>query len=163
MPHRLRALLVLPVIPLLLLSALPSATAADAPSWRWPVVGPRSVLRPFQAPPTPYAAGHRGLDIAAPDERLLAPASGTVRFAGVVVDRPVLSIDHGGGVVSSFEPVVALVSRGDAVERGETIGTIIPGHCSETCVHVGVRVDGQYVSPMAFFGGIPRAILLPTR
>lgn len=86
-----------------------------------------------------------------------------MRFAGVVVDRPVLSIDHGGGVVSSYEPVVASVAEGDSVASGQLIGTIIGGHCRSPCVHVGVRVNGEYVSPMSFFGEIPRAILLPTR
>lgn len=137
-----------------------AATSAD---WLWPVDPPRAIVRPFVAPATPYSAGHRGVDIAAPDGVVRAPASGVVRFAGVVVDRPVLSIDHGGGVISSFEPVVATVAAGDAVARGQPIGTVVAGHCASACVHVGVRVDGQYVSPMAFFGDIPRSILLPTR
>jgi hypothetical protein len=28
-------------------------------------------------------------------------------------------------------------------------------------VHFGVRIDGEYVSPFLFLGGIPRAVLLP--
>ena len=141
-------------------AVVPSA-AADG-DWRWPVDPPRVVERPFIAPATPYSAGHRGADFGA-GTSLYAPAAGTVRFAGVVVDRPVLSIDHGGGVISSYEPVVASVAKGDSVAAGQVIGTILGGHCRSPCVHMGVRVNGEYVSPMSFFGEIPRAILLPTR
>ena len=141
-------------------STSPALTSGG--DWRWPVDPPRVVERPFVAPATRYSAGHRGADLGA-GATLYAPAAGTVRFAGVVVDRPVLSIDHGGGVISSYEPVVASVAEGDAVAAGQVIGTIVGGHCPSRCVHMGVRVNGKYVSPLSFFGEIPRAILLPTR
>lgn len=139
------------------------AREAGSGHWLWPVDPPRAILRPFLAPATAYGPGHRGIDIRAPGGVLLAPDDATVRFAGVVVDRPVLSLDHGDGVVSSFEPVAASVGRGDRVQRGQPIGRIVPGHCPEACVHVGVRVDGAYVSPLLFFGGLARSVLLPTR
>ncbi|MFM9878228.1 MAG: M23 family metallopeptidase [Rhodoglobus sp.] len=148
---------------LLGLAGPPAAAAMAAVPWRWPVDPPRSIVRPYLAPATPYAAGHRGVDIRAPTGVLYAPADGIVHFAGLVVDRPVLSIGHGDGVISSFEPVVAAVREGDVVARGQVIGTVMPGHCSMLCVHVGVRVHGQYVSPLAFFGSIPASVLLPTR
>lgn len=139
------------------------ATPVERGDWHWPVAPPRSIARPFIAPTTEYGPGHRGIDVRATDPVLFAPAGGIVHFAGVVVSRPVLSIRHGSSVISSFEPVVALVAAGEAVSRGQPIGTIIAGHCATPCVHVGVRVDGEYVSPLAWFGGIPRSILLPTR
>lgn len=138
----------------------PGEAAGD---WRWPVDPPRAILRPYLAPATPYSSGHRGIDIAAPTGVLYAPEAGVVHFAGVVVDRPVLSLRHGDGVISSFEPVIAAVAEGDRVERGQPIGSVVPGHCSVLCVHVGVRVDGQYRSPLAWFGAIPPSVLLPTR
>ena len=137
----------------------PTPAASGEGTWRWPVDPPRSIARPFIPPPTPYAAGHRGIDIRAPAGTLYAPESGVVHFAGVVVDRPVLSIDHGGGVISSYEPVETTLVKGDVVTRGDVIGTVLPGHCATVCVHLGVRVDGQYVSPLRFLGGIPRAVL----
>lgn len=140
----------------------PSQSSADG-DWSWPVAAPHPVARQFVAPATPYAAGHRGIDIRSPGTEVLAPADGVVSFAGVVVDRPVLSIRHAGGVVSSYEPVVASVAVGDAVSRGQPIGTLLPGHCASLCLHFGVRVDGQYVSPLNFLGAIPRSVLLPTR
>jgi len=157
-----RMLVPLAIALVLAMSGSPPVGATTSHGWRWPVDPPRVVERPFLAPATRYSAGHRGVDLAA-GSTVYAPAGGTVRFAGVVVDRPVLSIDHGGGVVSSYEPVEASVAKGDTVSAGQAIGTVLGGHCRSPCVHVGVRVDGEYVSPLSFFGEIPRAILLPTR
>ncbi|WP_255447643.1 murein hydrolase activator EnvC [Schumannella sp. 10F1B-5-1] len=141
-----------------------AAVAVATGGWLWPVAAPHPVVNPYAAPPTPYSAGHRGIDIgAAAGSPVLAPADGVVHFAGVVVDRPLVSIDHGGGVLSSLEPVEPLVAKGDAVVRGQVIGTLQPGHCGDSaCVHLGVRVDGEYVSPLLWLGGVPRAVLLPT-
>ncbi|WP_255513525.1 murein hydrolase activator EnvC [Homoserinibacter sp. GY 40078] len=133
--------------------------------WGWPVAGsPHAVVRPFVAPADAYAAGHRGVDLfAAADAEVRAPADGVVRFSGWVVDRPVLTIDHGDGVVSSVEPVESDLAAGDVVSRGQTVGRVTSdaSHCVETCLHLGVRVDGAYVSPLLFLGGQPRAVLLP--
>lgn len=135
---------------------------ATAPAWAWPLAPPHPVVRAYLAPPTPYGAGHRGIDIrGAESGEVRAPADGVVRFAGVVVDRPVLSIDHGGGVVSSYEPVETSLRAGDRVRRGEVIGRLLAGHCAVACLHLGARVDGEYVSPLLFLGGQPRAVLLP--
>ncbi|WP_400999081.1 murein hydrolase activator EnvC family protein [Agromyces sp. GXQ0307] len=140
-------------------------TIADAPStrWVWPVGPPVLVVAPFRAPPTPYSAGHRGIDLAAaPGGSVVAAASGVVSFAGPVAGRGVLSIDHGDGVVSSIEPVEADVAVGDTVRAGEAVATVATGgHCDDECIHLGVRVHGEYVSPLRWFGGVPRAVLLP--
>lgn len=86
-----------------------------------------------------------------------------MHFAGTVVDRPVLSIRHPGGLITSYEPVTSTLARGDAVTRGQVIGEVQEGHCLQPCLHFGVRLDGDYVSPLNYLSGIPRAILLPTR
>jgi len=137
---------------------------APAPQWSWPVPPPIVVVAPFRAPPTPYAAGHRGIDLAVdPGAAIRAAAPGTVSFAGPVAGRGVVAIDHGGGVVSAIEPVAATVAEGAAVSAGDVIGTVSSGgHCTAGCVHFGVRIDGEYVSPFLFLGGLPRAVLLPT-
>ncbi|MGX5696079.1 M23 family metallopeptidase [Agromyces soli] len=153
-------------------SAPPTAAAeprapeprAEQASWGWPV-HPVRVLEPFRAPPTPYAAGHRGIDLAADaGTRVVAPASGVVSFTGSVAGRPIVSIDHGGGYVSAIEPVSALVTEGEAVAPGQPIGEVAAGgHCDGGCVHFGVRLHGEYVSPMMLLGGVRRAVLLPMR
>lgn len=138
--------------------------AVDAPGpWTWPVAPPIQVVSPFRAPPTPYKAGHRGVDLLVePAATVAAAAPGTVSFAGTVAGRGVVSIDHGGGVVSAIEPVEATVAVGDVVSAGDAIGRVTQGgHCTGDCVHFGVRVHGEYVSPFLFLGGLPRAVLLP--
>ncbi|KQX07186.1 MULTISPECIES: murein hydrolase activator EnvC family protein [unclassified Leifsonia] len=144
-----------------------SGAGADEPApaadWRWPLARPVRVVAAFEAPVTRYSAGHRGIDLAAASGTpVLAPTDGTISFAGTVVDRPLLTVDHGDGVLVSLEPVLASVVEGDAVARGQPIGAVADGgHCGGGCLHVGVRVFGEYVSPLAFITGLPRAVLLP--
>ncbi len=148
-------------------ATVPSAhpAAAEATSrWSWPIAPPHTIVRPFVAPVTPYGAGHRGIDItAAADTIVVAPDDGVVFFVGVVVDRPVLSITHAGGVVSSYEPMVSSLEVGSTVRRGDPIGTVTVGHCTATCLHLGARLHGQYVSPLNYLAAIRRAVLLPVR
>jgi murein DD-endopeptidase MepM/ murein hydrolase activator NlpD len=144
-----------------------AATAASAVAltarWTWPVGPPHDLVRSFEAPASRYGPGHRGIDIiAGPGEPVRAPADGVVSFSGTVVDRPVLSIQHAEDLVSSFEPVTATVSEGDSVRAGQVVGMVASGaHCTEKCVHFGVRRHGQYISPVLFLGGLSRAVLLP--
>ena len=140
----------------------PAARAPASPGWVWPVDGPRVVVRPYLAPATPYAAGHRGVDLAAVavGDEVRAVTSGIVHFAGVVVDRPVITV-RTGQVLATVEPVTPLVTTGERVEAGQVIGVLEPGHCARPCVHLGVRVAGEYVSPLRFLGGLQRAVLLP--
>jgi murein DD-endopeptidase MepM/ murein hydrolase activator NlpD len=92
---------------------------------------------------------------------VLAPADGVVHFAGFVVDRPVLSIEHADGVLSSFEPVQTALVAGDRVKRWQLIGTLLPGHCTSACLHLGARLDGEYVNPLLFLGGVGWSVLYP--
>ena len=89
-------------------SAVGAAGAAEGNRMHgvWPVGPAHTIVRGFEAPATRYAAGHRGIDLAATvDEPVVATAAGVVSFAGMVVDRPVVSIVHPGGYVSTVEPV----------------------------------------------------------
>ena len=145
-------------------SAAGAASAIRSALWEWPVDGTRVLLRPYIAPPTPYGPGHRGIDIAlSAGGTVYAPADGIVHFSGIVVDRPVLSIRHADGLISSFEPVSSKLVAGDHVRSGDQIGEAEAGHCTVACVHFGVRLYGDYVSPLNYLGGIPHSVLLPTR
>ena len=144
-----------------LLFALSGFGAPQHDRWPWPVPD-RNVVRHFEPPPEPWAAGHRGIDIRSPVGTVVtAVADSTVHFAGTVVDRGVVSLDHGDGILTSYEPVTALVDRGDAVIAGEPIA-IVEGHhrgCG-ACLHFGVRQHGEYVDPMLFLT-LERPVLLP--
>ena len=145
--------------------ALMGTDAEPSPggAWTWPVDGPREVTEPFLAPAHEYGPGHRGVDItAAAGTTVRAPAPGVVAFRGVVVDRPLITIDHGGGLVSTFEPVESELTAGTVLEAGTTIGTVATGgHADAGTMHIGVRLNGDYINPMLMFGDVPRAILLP--
>ncbi len=158
-----------------LMVAFPSAAAtpvASAPKagprevpWDWPTASPVLIAHGFVAPATPYTAGHRGIDLeamASTGAEVRAPTDSTVSFVGQVVDRPVLTLAVGADVLVSFEPLESPLRVGDRVARGQVIGALaIGGHCEASCLHVGVRVAGEYVSPLLFFDRVPRAVLLP--
>lgn len=133
------------------------------PVWTWPIGHGHRVVAPYRAPPTRYAAGHRGVDLAASaGEEVRAVAPGTVVFAGVVVDRPLIVVRHAGGIRSSVEPVRASVSVGDVVTTGQPVGVVAAGgHCGTACLHLGARLGDDYLNPMLLLGSVPRAVLLP--
>jgi murein DD-endopeptidase MepM/ murein hydrolase activator NlpD len=157
--------------PLLLAAALvlgpAPAVAEPAPPpspalWVRPLDG--AVTRPFEAPPGPFAAGHRGVDLAGgPGAAVLAAGDGVVAFAGMVAGRPVVSVDHPGGLRTTYEPVVATVGAGQAVTRGSPLGTLVAGHdrCPvAACLHWGLRRGETYLDPMGLLEP-PEVRLLP--
>lgn len=156
-----------------LLAAAPLAGAAppvpalhadgDGGGWTRPVPG--DVVHPFDPPAEEWAAGHRGVDLAAATgERVRSPATGTVSFAGQVAGKPVVVVEHPGGLRSTFEPVTAVARRGDAVAAGGVVGTLaaVPGHCAPAgCLHWGVLRGELYLDPLALLGEAPPVVLLP--
>lgn len=145
-----------------LLTAAAPPPAPDPP-WRWPVDGARRVVEPFRAPAHDYGPGHRGLDVAAdPGAVVRAPADGVVAFRGVVVDRPLITIEHADGLVTTLEPVSSLLAPGTPVAAGDEVGVVASGgHTLPGALHIGVRLDGVYINPMLLFGEVERAVLLP--
>jgi len=128
-------------------------------------VEPLSVSHLASLPAQNWLPGHRGIDLATSVGRTVnSPAGGEVTYAGIVVNRPVVSVRHTGGFVSSLEPVDATVRVGDVVNVGEALGTvsIAAGHCAPaTCVHWGLRRDGRYVNPLDYLRGYGQVRLLP--
>jgi murein DD-endopeptidase MepM/ murein hydrolase activator NlpD len=151
-----------PPVPIGVVPASVGTPATDAiPSWSWPLAAPR-VVAPYVQPPHPYAAGHRGVDLRGGSGVVTAPADGVVAFAGTVVDRGVLTIDHGSGWVSSFEPVTTSLQVGTVVTRGQEVALLATGgHAAPGTLHLGARHEGDYVNPLLLLGGVPRAVLLP--
>ncbi|MDE0546914.1 M23 family metallopeptidase [Microbacterium sp. C7(2022)] len=142
--------------------AAPAAQSGTS-GWRWPLES-FTVAVAFEAPAHAYGPGHRGVDIIPhdPDAELIAPAGGTIAFRGVVVDRAVLTIDHGGGLVTTLEPIISTLEPGSTVRQGDPVGHVDGGgHSPAGAVHVGVRLHGTYINPATLVGSVPRAVLLP--
>ncbi|MFE6877958.1 murein hydrolase activator EnvC family protein [Streptomyces sp. NPDC057677] len=121
----------------------------------WPVGPPiPEVLRGWQPPPGPYAAGHRGVDLAAPPgTAVVAPVAGTVTFAGPVGGRGVLTLalPHSGTppLRTTFGPVTPLVRTGTRVAAGTPVARVAPGtHCPVACLHWGLLRGDRYLNPL---------------
>lgn len=138
-------------------------TVSDPGAWSWPLSGTPELLRPFEAPEQRWSPGHRGIDLGAVTGLTVrAPAPGVISYHGVVVDRPVLVIDHGHGLVSSFEPVADAPELGTVVETGDELGSIAAGgHCDGRCLHWGLRLDGEYIDPLLTISDRRPSVLLP--
>lgn len=144
----------------------PPPTPAPVGSFSWPLAPPHPVLRPFQPPAAPWGPGHRGVDLGGQaGDAVLAVADGTVVFAGQLVDRPVISVDHADGLRSTYEPVDPAVSTGQAVHRGDLLGHLLPGHTECTgapaCLHWGIKRGNEYLDPLVLVSATRHVRLLP--
>ena len=139
-----------------------SLFVAPEPSWVWPVDYRQQVVRDFAAPHSEWGPGHRGLDLrASPGTKVRAPTSGRVHFRGRVAGRGVLTIQTTGGELISMEPIRVDPDLGSRVRAGERVGTVAAGHCRGGCLHIGLRIDGDYRSPARELGILRRAQLVP--
>lgn len=135
----------------LLPTALVLATLLTPPHTRftWPLPPPHPVVRAFEAPATPYGPGHRGVDLAAEaGTPVLATADGRVVHAGAVATRTLVSLEHAGGLRTTYEPVEPAVPAGRLVRRGQVIGHLQEGHCPTPCLHWGARRGKTYLDPL---------------
>ena len=140
-----------------------------ANAWSWPVEGP--VLQPFAYDEAhPYASGqHRGIDIGADaaGETVVAPAAGTVSFAGSVpTSGKSVTIDTADGYAVTLTHLGSLgVAKGSQVAEQDPVGTIGPSGTPEVdgpYLHLGIRVAADpngYVDPLGLLphshGGEP--------
>ena len=134
-----------------------------AGAWSWPLPPVPRLVRGFDPPAQRWLSGHRGADLqAAPGDTVRAPSGGIVSFAGHIVDRPVIVINHGSGLLSSFEPVRSTLEVGAIVSEGDEIGMVGAGaHCDALCLHWGLRLDGEYIDPLLTIIDTRPSILLP--
>ena len=134
-------------------------------SYAAPLAGPLHVLRPFEPPPSRYAAGHRGVDLDAPTgARVAAAGAGWVTFAGQVAGRGVVVIAHPDGIRTEYEPLAPSVTAGQAIARGERIGRLSGQHDQwppGRCLHWGARRGDQYLDPLALLRALGPVRLLP--
>lgn len=166
------AALVLALLAGLAWAAAPSAArhraaTATAPglsaAWGWPLPPSPAVVAPFDPPAGPYSAGHRGVDLAGlAGSSVAAAGDGVVAFAGLVAGRGVLSVDHAGGLRTTYEPVSALVRAGEPVARGQVIGVLAwaGSHClPQACLHWGLRRGDTYLDPLGLVRRWPVRLL----
>ncbi len=95
-------------------------------------------------------------------EAVLAVEDGVVVHSGTVAGVGTVSVDHPGGLRSTYQPVVDRVARGARVARGDRIGTLDQGgHCLLTdCLHLGARTGRRtYVDPMPLLHPVELSLL----
>ena len=97
---------------------------------------------------------HEGLDIAAPPGTpIIAPADGTVKFAG---ERRgfglTLELNHGYGYITLYGHCQRLnVDEGDKVERGDVIAYVgSTGRSTGPHLHYEVRISQEPVNPVHY-------------
>ena len=162
----MRAVLGAVLLTLLFGAVVPAAAGPDRPVGVWPLEPEPDVVRPFEPPPNPFAAGHRGVDLAgSAGQSVRAALPGTVGFAGSIGGKPVVTELHGGRR-TTYEPVVASVEAGQRVAAGEVLGrlTVTDGHCfPAVCLHWGLVVgdggDEEYADPLSLVGSGPVRLL----
>jgi murein DD-endopeptidase MepM/ murein hydrolase activator NlpD len=126
-----------------------AALQASTSGYMRPVKGP--IIRHFEPPPTPFAAGHRGIDMAVPiGTQVVASNAGVVAFAGLVATELFVSIDHPDGIRTTYSFLTSVsIKKGDVVARGQPIALSGPGHADSTQshLHFGARIGETYIDP----------------
>jgi murein DD-endopeptidase MepM/ murein hydrolase activator NlpD len=131
-----------------------------------------AVARRFQPPPTLWGAGHRGVDLlAGVGQPVLAAGAGVVSFSGVIAGQGVLTVQHAGGLRTTYQPVTERLAVGTQVAAGQQVGAVdgTPGHCApRTCLHWGLLsgtgATSTYLDPLSLLGlDLSPPVLLPTR
>jgi murein DD-endopeptidase MepM/ murein hydrolase activator NlpD len=131
----------------LLSSTLRPAGAGGAGCLLPPVDAP--IARPFDAPPCPWCAGHRGVTYDVVDGTAVrAAAAGTVTFSGMVVDVRYVVVRHGDGLLATYGGLVSSsLTGGDRVAAGSIVGR------SGGALYFGLRTGPDaYVDPQPLLG-----------
>ena len=123
---------------------------AQAPAFVPPVDAP--ITDPYRAPATPYGPGNRGIEYATDrGTAVRASGEGVVAFAGVIAYERYVSIDHAGGIRTTYSYLLTIgVVAGQRVAQGDVVGT------TGTRLHFGARRFGTYIDPASLFAGVVR-------
>jgi murein DD-endopeptidase MepM/ murein hydrolase activator NlpD len=154
------------LLAVIILTGAPAAAAVDPDpvpeTGSWPLDPQPEVVGPFDPPTATWHAGHRGVDLAGrAGQTVHAALAGEVGFVGTIGGKQVVTVVH-GTLRTTYEPVAALVSEGDAVAQGQPIGRLLTtaGHCfPATCLHWGLRRGDTYLDPLALVGDGPVRLL----
>lgn len=135
----------------LALTLLPAPGAEAVAATRvWPVAG--AVVGGFDPPKLAWGSGHRGVDLAgAAGQPVVAAADGRISWVGVIAGVPSLTVSHSDGSRTTYQPVQAQVSLGETVAAGDTVGTLLAGHCATgVCLHLGLKRGDTYLDPVSW-------------
>ncbi len=149
---------------LALVLALPVASVAgeDDPVGVWPLRPEPEVVARFDPPTSSYGPGHRGVDLLGrAGQSVHAALAGTVTYAGPLAGRGVIVVSH-GDTRTTYEPVSAAVSVGEAVGQGALLGSlqVFGSHCApRVCLHWGWLRGETYLDPLRLVGAGPIRLL----
>lgn len=153
----------------ILLGVLLWYSPATALAWVDPAAGtpyPRAVSRPASIPEENWKPGHRGVDLALKlNAPVLAAGDGVVAFVGTVAGTPVISIDHPGGIRTTYQPVRSDLKAGDNVTEGHIIGRLARATSHFAGEHDGLHWGAltgpdKYIDPLTLLEP-PRIRLKP--
>lgn len=123
----------------------PRVCAAEPISLTWPVAGQMSGT---------YQPSHQGIDIAAPaGTPVVAAGPGTVVYAGWKDNGGgfVVDIDHGGGLLTSYNHLSDIVVGAGPVATGQLIGHVgSSGNATGPHLHFGFQIGGTWVNPLGY-------------
>lgn len=154
-PNARRAVhLVATTIASCLLSGIVPTASVVAACWLAPVDGP--ISDPYRPPECRWCAGNRGIEYATvPGTPVRAVAAGTVTFAGTVVDRRYVVVEHADGRRATYGLLSSIgVSAGDRVAARSIVGTAGP------TTHFGLRDGDAYVDPTPEIGRLAYTVRL---
>lgn len=109
--------------------------------------------------PTGRYSGHWGIDFDVPTGTVVrAVSSGVVSFAGTVAGNRTITIDHGGGLLTSYSFLdERWAHRGVNIASGQALGTSGLAHDAGG-LHFSVRIGGAYVNPLPLLACRPVAL-----
>lgn len=134
-----------------------SSAALGTGVYTWPTPGWKGITSPYGMrwhPILNQRKMHTGVDIGAPGgASIVAADSGTVITAGWMGGYgQVVVIDHGKGMSTLYaHQSKILVSKGEVVAKGQTIGKVgSTGWSTGPHLHFEVRINGAHTNPMNY-------------
>ncbi len=91
-----------------------------------------------------------------------AALAGTVSYVGRIAGRGIVTVDH-GRVRTTYQPVAAVVERGEEVAEGQMVGRLVlaGSHCAPVaCLHWGLIRGETYLDPLTLVGAVPQPVRL---
>lgn len=106
------------------------------------------IVDPFRAPQHEFGPGNRGIEYdTISGQQVSASAPGLVTFADQVGGNLFVTVDHGGGLVTTAGFLDEIL-----VEAGDMVNTTIALGFSGELFHFSARQDGVYIDPQLLFG-----------